>query len=149
MSEIKPFDFQSFVSANAERDVSSFDYLHTVYKAHELTSDFIFYFAKLFWPDFKTVDGLVFIAELFDKERYHNLLNERQNPAGAQFWINLIEVTGLFDGLSTDQAMSIAKALVSSWNSKLHSEFGNRFTSARVVHDDETGEVFATISSAD
>lgn len=148
MSDSKSFDFNSFVSANTGQIVTGFDYLHAVYKAHELHVDFISYFTKLFWPDFKVVNGLVFVAELFNTERYQELLNERRGLSEAQFWMNLLEVTGLFDELTTDEAMPIAESLVASWNSKMNSEFGSVSVPARAIRDDETGEVFVTIGSA-
>lgn len=148
MNDKKSFDFNSFVSANAGRVVSGYDYLRAVYKAHGLAVDFIYYFAKLFWPDFKIKDGLIFVAELFDAGRYRDLLNEGRNSAETQFWMNLLEITGLFDELSTDEAMPIAEALAASWNSKLNSELGSVSVHAKAIRDDETGEVFVTIGSA-
>lgn len=149
MGNENSFDFESFVSANKGRLVTGFDYLHTIYKAHGLCADFIVYFAKLFWPDFKIVDGLTFISELFDSERYQSLLKDGRNSKEAQFWMNLLEITGLFDELSIDEATQIAEAIASSWNSKLEAEYGNLSVPARVIRDDETGEVFVTIGKPD
>ena len=149
MDEEKSFNFKSFVSANRGQVVTGFDYLRAVYKAHGLTADFIVYFAKLFWPDFKMVDGQIFISDLFDSERYQSLLNNGRNPNEAQFWMNLLEITGLFDEISIDEAIQIAEAIAVNWNSKLDTEFSNESLPARVIHDDETGEVFVTIGKPD
>ncbi len=148
MSDNRPFDFASFVSANVGRVVSGCDYLRAVYKFHGLSGDFILWFAKLFWPDFKIIDGMVFIAELFDSEHYQSLLDDGRSSAEAQFWMNLLEITGLFDDLSADQAMSVAKAFTASWNSKLVSDFGVAAVLARAIYDDDTGEIFATVGMA-
>lgn len=145
MSNGESFDFASFVSANPESNISGFDYLHTVYKSQGLAADFILWFAKLFWPEFKIADGLVFVAELFDSERYQALLNGGMRAAEAQFWMNLLEITGLFDDLSSNQAVEIATSLTDSWNAKLHQEVGIPITLARTIYDKETGEVFVTI----
>lgn len=149
MGDENSFDFKSFVSANTGRVVTGFDYLRAIYKADGLTADFIVYFAKLFWPDFKMVDGLTFISELFDSEHYQSLLKDGRNVNEAQFWINLLEITGLFDELSIDEAMQIAEAVAASWNSKLAVEFSDVLVPARVIRDDETGEVFVTIGKPD
>jgi len=149
MSDNKSFNFKSFVLANNGRSISCFDYLHAVYKSHRLTADFIFCFAKLFWPDFKVIDGLIFISELFDEGRYRDLLNENRNSTEVQFWMNLLEITGLFDELTPDEAISFAEIISASWNSKLKYEFGTISVPARVIHDDDTGEVFVTIGFAD
>ena len=34
-------NFKSFVSANAEKHIPSFDYFHTIYKAHSLSADIV------------------------------------------------------------------------------------------------------------
>ncbi|MEF1257096.1 hypothetical protein [Vibrio sp. M260112] len=149
MSYNKPFDFAMFVSANVERRVSGFDYLHAAYKSQELAADFIVWFARLFCPDFKTVDGTVFIAELFDTEHYQELLRNGHSFTQAQYWLNLLEITGLFDDLSTDQAIKFAESLADSWNSKLTKEFGRVSAPARAIYDEETGEVFVTIGDPD
>ena len=65
----------------------------------------------------------------------------------AQFWMNLLEITGLFDELPTDKAMFIAEVLATSWNSKMATEFGSVLNPARAIRDDETGEVFVTIGN--
>jgi len=149
MNDSKSFDFKSFVAANVGRHVSGFDYLHTEYKALGLATDFILYFVKLCWPDFKVVDGLVYLSEMFDPERYKTFLSEGRSSTEVQFWMNLLEITGLFDELSIDDAMLIAEALAESWNSKMSAEFDSVLTPARAIRDKETGEVFVTIGAAD
>lgn len=85
MSNSKSFDFASFVSANPQGSVSGLGYVHTVYKAHGLVYDFIFQFAKLFFPDFKVIGGAVFVSELFSDEEYGNLLNKGKAVHEIQF----------------------------------------------------------------
>jgi len=145
MSNKKSFDFKSFIMANKGKPVFGFDYLHIIYKSLELPTDFISYFSKLFCHDFKVVDGAIFISELFDSEYYQELLKSCQNKTEVQFWMNLLEVTGLFDEMSTDDAMKIAESIASCWNSKINTEFKNVTVSASVICDNDTGEVFVTI----
>jgi len=148
MKANRSFDFTSFVSANADRSVSGFDYLHAIYKAQELPSDFIVWVSRLFCPEFKTVDGMVFISEMFDSEKYNELLRDGRSSSEIQFWINLLEITGMFDGISSEQAMIVAESIADSWNFKLYKEFGDAFVQARAILDD-TGEVFVTIGNSD
>ncbi len=147
MNYNKPFDFDMFISSNKGSHVSGFDYLHIVYKSQELSGDFILWFARLFCPDFKIVDDAIFISELFNNERYRDLLRHGHSSSQAQFWLNLLEITGLFDHLSTEQALEIAEYLADSWNYKLSKEFGKNSTKARAIHDEDTVEVFVTIGS--
>lgn len=147
MGDKRSFDFRSFVLANKEQEVSSFDYLHAIYKSHGLPDDFIIYIAKLFCPEFRVIGGLVFISELFDSKRYKSLLKEGRSAGEAQFWMNLIEITGLFDELSTEDAMSVAESLAACWNAKMGVQFKEVLTPARAIRDDETGEIFVTIGT--
>lgn len=149
MSSGKSFDFKSFVAANPGRRISALDYLHAVYRFEGLSDDFVLLFAKMFWPDLKVVEGLVYLSHMFDLERYQELLNEGRKASEVQFWMNLTEITWVFDELSSDDAMIIAKALSKTWNAKMASDFGEISTPARAIHDDETGEVFVTIGAHD
>ncbi|TCW85637.1 hypothetical protein C5O80_10750 [Burkholderia sp. SRS-46] len=149
MSNAQSFDFASFVSVNSPASVSGFDYVHTVYKCHALDYDFLFHFGKMFFPDFKVVDGAVFVSELFDDEKYKRMLGGGDVIREIQFWINLLEITGMFDDIDTDQAVELANLIVDGWNAKLQREFGEVSVPARVLCDDELGEVFVTIGYQD
>ena len=118
-----------------------------LYKAQNLPPDFILWFAKLFWPEFKVVDGRVFVAELFDAGVYREHLSNGQSQAATQFWLNLLEVTGVFDDLSNEQAIIVAESLSKCWNAKLHDEFDGPSELARVIEDKETGEIFVAIGT--
>ena len=61
--------------------------------------------------------------------------------------MNLLEITGVFDELPTEQAMEVALVISESWNSKIFKEFGAGYAVARRIYDEETGEVFVTIGS--
>lgn len=61
--------------------------------------------------------------------------------------MNLLEISGVFDELSPEQAMEVALIVSESWNSKLLKEFGAEHAVARRIYDEETGEVFVTIGS--
>lgn len=145
MEHSKSFDFISFVKSNEGHPLSSLDYLHAVYKASELHEDFIFYIAKMFRPDFKILEGNVYVSELFDSERYNEMLGEKMGPDDVQFWMNLLEITGLFDNLSVTTAKFFADVLATSWNTKMATDFGHILKPARVICNDGEGEVFITI----
>jgi hypothetical protein len=147
MQENKPFDFASFRAANKERNVSGLDYLHAVYKSQDLPADFALCFSKLFKPDFKILGGMAFVAELFDDARYQELLGNGQRPDQAQYWSNLLEITGLFDNLTVDQAYPLAERIAESWNLTLTNQFGVEQALARVIVDEDSEEVFVTIGA--
>ncbi|MEE4100778.1 hypothetical protein [Pseudomonas viridiflava] len=149
MAELEPFDFASFRADNAHHLVSGFDYIHAVHHTQRLSADFALCMAKLYWPEFVRVDGWIFVKETFDEAYYLSLLESDNSPAKNQFWMNLLEVTGLFENLSMPQSTVVANALAGSWNAKLASESGPSFAQARAIVDDEGCEVFVTIGFSD
>jgi hypothetical protein len=149
MSEDQAFSFQSFRAANSDSHVSGLDYVHAIYHTQKLPADFSVCMAKLYWPEFRVVDDVVYVAENFDAEHYRALVSDHASPAKKQFWMNLIEVTGLFANLSFNEACIVANALVGSWNAKLSAEFGPAHAKARMVLDEDIDEVFVTLGDAD
>ena len=149
MAELETFDFASFRVDNAHHLVSGFDYIHAIHHTQRLPADFALCMAKLYWPEFVRVDGWIFVKETFDEAYYLSLLESDNSPAKNQFWMNLLEVTGLFENLSMPQSTVVANALAGSWNAKLASESGPSFAQARAIVDDEGCEVFVTIGFSD
>ena len=147
LDSIKSFDFSSFVNANKDHAVTGIDYVRAIYVNHELASDFIVCFARFLWPSFNILNDKVFVAELFDPEMFERHLSLSKNLEEAQFWMNLLEITGVFDELPTEQAMEVALIISESWNSKIFKEFGAEYAVARRIYDEEYGEVFVTIGS--
>ena len=138
--------FQAFALINSPKRVTGIDYVQTMYKATNLPVDFVLELAKLLWPVFVLADGKVFLESLFEQERYESLLSTDSRT--AQYWINLLEVTGLFDDLSVDQARGLASVIANCWNAKLETEFEPGVGRARPIWDQSTDEVFVSIDAA-
>lgn len=139
------FSLKDFLTANPEKSLCAIDYLHALFKLTDLPIDLAFCFIKLLMPEFKIVDGLVFLSETFETDTYNRYLLEEKNKSEIQLWINLVEVTGVFDGIDEKNAIRLSKAIVDAWNLKLRNEAIQGKGSARVIHDKEEGEIFVTI----
>lgn len=85
------------------------------------------------------------MSESFDLEVYNNYLSEGKSKKEIQFWLNLIEITSVFDGISIDDSVKLAISVTQMWNLKLNSEIPMDESKARVIHDKEEDEVFITI----
>lgn len=149
MSVNQSNSYDRFEKANAPKRVTGIDYVRSIYKSLNLPSDFVLQFSQLFWPNFLVVDGKVFVNDLFDRERYEGLRKSGQSESGAQFWMNLLEITALFDDLLEPQALAVAEIAAACWNRKLDGEFSGNADEARVVHDKATGEVFVVLGKPD
>lgn len=141
----KLFSFEAFRDANPGKTLGGYDYLQVISAVAELPADFIVRFSRLFSPRFILVEGNVFIDSLFDAQRYEELRRIGKSSEEAQFWMNLLEVTGLFDQLTVTQAKEVAEAIVDAWNMRLDKEFPQSMHKARFIHDQETNEVFVVI----
>lgn len=139
--------YEKFKTANSPKSLTGIDYVRFIYKAFDLPVDFILYFSRLWWPNFLVIDNRIFLSDLFDSERHASLLLSEQDAASAQFWMNLLEITGLFDDLEEVQALEVAENLVSCWNKKINSEHSEITDRARVILDNSTGEVFVSIGT--
>jgi hypothetical protein len=145
MSTQSDNSYQAFERINSPKHVTGIDYVQTMYKAANLPVDFVVQFSRLFWPDFLLVDGKTFVKSLYEPERHASLL--ATDPMSAQYWSNLLEVTGLFDDLSVDQARGLADVIANCWNAKLAVEFEGGIDRARAVWDQPTDEVFVSIEA--
>lgn len=142
----KSFSFIEFQRSNSGKNISGIDYVQAVYATTQLHFDFLLHYAQLLSPTIKIVDGRAFIGELFDADRHLELLKTIQDTDQAQYWMNLLEITGLFDDLTTEQAVALAQIISQCWNNKLLAEHGSSCGEARYICDTDSDEVFVTIT---
>lgn len=142
------YTFSEFRAANSSKALSALDYVRSIYKSHELPPDFIVCYSRLYRPEIRLEGDRVFIADLFDQSRYEEILASGADSAAAQYWINLFEITGLFDELNQVQAVTVAKDIAASWNSAIDTTHPGAIGRATVITDQATGEVFISIGSA-
>lgn len=143
----KSYGFDEFLESNRGSSVSGYDFLHAVYISKDIPEDFLIWFARLMWPDFMEVDGKIYVSDLFDAERYQGLIKEGRTESQSQFWMNLLEITGLFNEISDVQAKYLAQRIADSWAAKMRRDFGGTCEGARMIADEETGEVFVVIGN--
>ena len=141
--------FERFEMANAPKRVTGADYVHSIYKALNLPADFVLWFSRLLWPSLLIVDGNVFVADLFETQRYEVLRQEGHSASSAQFWSNLLEITGVFDDIAEPLALEFAQNVAAAWNCKIAMECADGAGRARVVHDKTTDEIFVSIGAPD
>ncbi|BEU26067.1 hypothetical protein [Paraburkholderia sp. 22B1P] len=90
--------YDEFVAANDGR-FSVLDFIHAVSKAVSLPGDFAICMGHLFAPEMVMFDGVIVLSEWFDENRYQRYRNDGMQRGEAQAWINMVELTGIFDGI--------------------------------------------------
>lgn len=141
------FSLDEFLSVNQPKKLSEVDYLHAIFKLAGLPIDLLLCFIKLLMPEFKVFDGLVFLNTSFDLNAYKIYLLEGKSIGEIQLWINLVEITGVFEDIEEDDAVQLANAIVDIWNLQLDKDIIG-LGKARVIHSKEEGEVFVTIDQS-
>ena len=149
MATLEGNSFAHFEKANTPKRLNGADYVQSIYKALNIPADFVLWFSRLLWPGLLVVEGNVFVAELFDVQRYEDLRQSGHSVSSAQFWTNLLEITGLFDDLTELQALELAQSLAAAWNCKIGTDCAEAVGRARVVHDKSTDEIFVSIGEPD
>lgn len=139
------FSLAEFLSANPGKNLGPTDYVHVQFLASNYHIDLAFCFIEFLAPKFRVVDGLIFLNETFDEDRYKEYVRTGKSTDEIQLWLNLHEITGIFNDIDEDDAMRMATKISEMWNMKIDSEFNGELGKARAMHDKELGEVYVTI----
>lgn len=142
MENSKLFTLENFKNCNPDKDFNAFDYIHAIFKLAKLPNDLVCCLFKLLLPNFLLIDNEVFIEETYSEKYHQELLHEGKE---AGYWVNLLELTGIFEDIDTEMALDIAQQLEESWNHRLNEKGLLKHGQAKVIHDIETDEVFLTI----
>lgn len=140
--------YASAKAMNSAVDFNGYDYLSLMSKSLPVPGDFIVWMSRLFCPDFAIHDGRIFLAEIFSEIRYDEFREQGHSAGEAQFWVNLIELTGIFESISKKQACQLADCLVDGWNLMIEGKFPAFVGRAKAHVDDSTGEVFVSIAES-
>ena len=149
MSKNSLFSKIEFLDANKGKNLNFSDYLHAIFKLGGLPLDLVFSIKSLFSPEFQLIDNSVFLTEIFSQEVYDDHVKSGESLNSIQFWMNLLEITAIFEDITVDDAIKIATDIIHLWNLKLADQYGISCGCARMLHDEETDEVFIVIDKTD
>ncbi len=136
--------YEQWRAANPPGSFSWFDYAHCVLRERKIAGDFAVAVARLVWPEFVEVDGLVFLADQYSDEKASSLRDQGIVGRQLEYWMNLFSVDGFFSGVEAstpEDQEQMAGMLVSAWKTKLRSEFVARTFSVEIVRDDDVGDL--------
>ncbi|WP_091994112.1 hypothetical protein [Paraburkholderia lycopersici] len=141
---IEHWKYDDFVKANNGR-FSALDFIHAVTAKVALPSDFALCMARLFAPKMTLFDNVIVVADWFDEARYEEYRRSGMKPEQAQAWVNMVELTDIFQGISSGQAQQLAVVITGLWDEIISHNFPNTATRASVIFEEDTDEVFVTI----
>ncbi|WP_321880466.1 hypothetical protein [Paraburkholderia bannensis] len=141
---IENWRYEDFVSAN-DGKFSVLDFIHAVTRNVAFPQDFSVCIGHLFAPQMIIFDRVIVAAEWFDEARYQEYRSRGMRSDQAQAWINMVELTDIFQGISFEKAKELAALIAGLWDDRIRRNFPNETIKASVIADEESNEVFVTI----
>lgn len=108
-------DYVEWMKLNSTKKFSLFDYINGVIQLRDLPIDVFVAVLKLFWPDFINFDNKIFIKEEFSEEKYRELIDNGCPDKDLEYWMNLINVDGLFHSESLEVTEYLSKYIEYLW----------------------------------
>jgi hypothetical protein len=144
--------YEHWKDANYPSFFSWFDYAHCVLRERQVAADFAIAIARIVWPNFIEIDGLIFLADQYSDEKVSSL--RTQGVAGQQleYWMNLFSIDGFFSGVDSttqEDEEQFAGMLVCTWKAKLQSEFITRDFVVEIAKDDAAGDLCVVFTQRD
>ncbi|CAG9207302.1 conserved hypothetical protein [Paraburkholderia tropica] len=143
---IANWKYDDFVRANNGK-FSVLDFMHAVSATGILPQDFSVCMARLFSPRLNMFDNVIVVDEWFDESRYREYRSQGMSSGQAQAWVNMIEITDIFQEISFDKAKVVAELIAGLWSLIIKRDFPDSSTEASVISDVDLGEVFVTVGA--
>lgn len=134
--------YDDWLKANG-KGFSLFDYLYGEITQYGAPADIVWAVAKLTWPEFVMVDGRVFLKECFTEEKYASLRNEGRAPKEMEYWMNMVNVGGLFAEGDGTKLAAVAATFSAAWPAKAKQDCPSLEFDCEVIEDD--GDTFITL----
>lgn len=123
--------------------LNSVDYIEVYSQAVlEMEFDFVKTIIYFLVPEFIHQDEFLFLKACFSEEKYKYKKNYCNNDE-VQFWMNAVELTGLF-GMNYTNSLQFGERLVEEWNKKLKIE-NYELYEAKLFPDIDYEEVIISI----
>jgi hypothetical protein len=137
------FSIEEFKSVNT--NVNVFDYIHALYSNEKIAADLVLAIDSIFRPKFKAVHGILFVEELYSSEKHESLENANKSNSEISYWVNLIDLTSVFEGVDFKVVLSIAEKMKASWNTELNRGYSGYNVQASLIAEAEPGEIYLTL----
>jgi len=141
------FSIEEFKSVNT--NVNVFDYIHAVFSNENIAADLVLAIDSIFRPNFKVVNGVLFVEELYSPEKHEFLESANKSNSEISYWVNLIDLTSVFEGVDFKLVLSIAEKIKASWNTELSRSYFGCNVQAALIEEVELGEIYLTLELKD
>lgn len=136
------FSYCEFTSVNA--NASSIDYAHALAHHAGMEPADLVALCNIAFPPFVESGGGVFLKESFVDKTFDRYKVEGKSEKEIQYWMNLLYLSGVFEGYSADRLQPLADLIAHSWEAKLRAEFPSRIFEVKKLVDSVEDEVAVT-----
>ncbi|WP_017443925.1 hypothetical protein [Gayadomonas joobiniege] len=72
---------------------------------------------------------------------------EKANKSNGEisYWVNLIDLTSVFEGVDFQVVLSIAEKIKTSWNKELNRDYCGYNAQACLIKEEESREIYLTL----
>ncbi|AEA63591.1 hypothetical protein [Burkholderia gladioli] len=141
---VENWKYDDFVVANNGK-FSVLDFIHAVFAQAPLPEDIVLCMGRLFSPNMVMHEGVIVVADWFDGAKYKEYRDSGMSPSQVQPWINMVELTDIFKGMSVEGANKLASIIADLWRNKIKRDFPESEAEVMIVLEADLGEVFVTI----
>ena len=117
------FTYAQFVAANPGRQNSSFDYLHGLISQGCLDGGGLLQLVECFNPQFIKQSSIICIGSLYSEAKHASLVDKGLGISEIEYWMNLVEVDSIFEGIEQRTKESLINAMVRGWERSLRCTF--------------------------
>lgn len=139
------FSKKDFEASN--KNVNVFDYIQALFTLKKISADLISAVESIFRPKLIKIERALFIEELYSKDKHQDLTVHYAKADEVTYWMNLIELTTVFDGVDYESVLLIAKALKANWVSVLANDYRDYDAEVLLIEEKELREIYLTIRS--
>ncbi|MDF7809309.1 hypothetical protein P4E94_17830 [Pontiellaceae bacterium B12219] len=138
-----------FFEADDTANFNSLDYIHRF-----VSPIYSILLADLFWPEFKEISGMIFLANSFEDESDQRLLTEAEakyngDQEKIEESFNVVEIPSLFgrhvSDIDDEQYVMLANTLICSWRAKLSQDFPEKEFCFQILGAEGTGGELAIL----
>ncbi|WP_369742319.1 hypothetical protein AB8S08_07100 [Pseudidiomarina sp. PP-1MA] len=137
------FSIEEFKSVNT--NVNVFDYIHALFSNENVAPDLVLAIDSIFRPKFKEVHGVLFVEELYSSDKHESLEKANKSNGEISYWVNLIDLTSVFEGVDFQVVLSIAEKIKTSWNKELNRDYCGYNAQACLIKEEESREIYLTL----
>lgn len=129
----------------SRNEISRFDYVYMLRDELGIDDDCLAAVVALFDPGIIKYQSGLFVEENFTLRQYEESIENGTDPSKIPYWLNMVELTSFLGDVSYEYAVNVGEVVRCCWASKLEKTYPDSGFEARLLREEELGEVWVTL----